>query len=442
METTNQETQQGTQTSNPLQRSIDVVIPRSDVESAAQLRLKKMAKTAKMPGFRPGKVPMKLIAQNHGYEAFSEALEEELQAHFAKEVKTQALLLAGPPAVSSKESSTPEELAFSFTFEVYPQITIGDLSTQSISRPVLEVTDAEVDKTIEVLRKQRTSFEEKEHGAQEGDRIVLDFTGRSDGQSFEGGSALDFPFVIGSGHMLSDFDAAVRGLSAGESKTFQMRFPDDYHAKSLAGADVEFDVVVHKVQSPKLPELDAEFARALGVADGDLDKMRQEVRANLEREVRRRIEMRIKEQAIEAVLAVSPFPLPRTLVEKEQKALVEQAREDFEARGLRMKELPIKPEWFLEKAERRVKIGLILAEVISVHGLTAKAEQAEAILADMAQSYEDPQQMIQWFRGNPDQMRQFYAMASESNAVAWILEKAQVQDSPITFEELMNDAAT
>ena len=251
-----------------LERRIEMTVSMADIEKEVDARLKRMARTIKMPGFRPGKVPMKIVAQAHGAQARSEAIGAAVEKAFGGAVREQGLRVAGFPKIEPKESANPAEaLEFVASFEVYPEVAVGDLSTQKIERPVLEVGEAEVDKTIEVLRKQRTTFAGAERAAAEGDRVVIDFTGRKDGEVFDGGQGQDFPFVIGAGSMLKDFEAAVVGLKEGDVKTFDMTFPEDYHAKHLAGQAVQFEITVKKVEAPVLPEVNADFAKALGVAD-------------------------------------------------------------------------------------------------------------------------------------------------------------------------------
>jgi trigger factor len=356
-------------------------------------------------------------------------------------VREQNLRVAGYPRIEPKEASNAEVLEFSAVFEVYPEVVSGDLSTQTIERPALEVGDAEVDKTIDVLRKQRTSFELADRAAAEGDRVVIDFAGRKDGELFDGGQAEDFPFVIGAGSMLKDFETAVTGLKAGEAKTFDMTFPEDYHAKHLAGQTVQFEVTVKKVEAPVLPAVDSDFAKALGVADGDVSKLRDEVRTNLTREVKRRIQAKIKEQVMNALIEVTPIDVPKALVEAESSQLAENAKRDLEARGMQTKDIPVEPAWFAEQAVRRVKLGLIMAELVKAKELHAKPEQIRTLVEEMAESYEDPSELVRWYYAQPDRLAQAEAVVIEDNVVAWVASQAQTTDKPVAFDELMGNAA-
>lgn len=424
-----------------LERRIDMSVALADIEKEVDARLKRMARTVKMAGFRPGKVPLKIVAQTHGPQARSEAIGAAVERAFGEQVREQNLRVAGYPRIEPKEASSADVMEFSAVFEVYPDVVPGDLAGQKVERPVLEVTDAEVDKTIEVLRKQRTTFVAADRAAGEGDRVAIDFAGRKDGELFEGGSGQDFPFVIGAGSMLKDFENAVVGLKAGESKTFDMTFPDDYHAQNLAGQAVQFEVSVKAVEAPVLPEVNSDFAKALGVADGDVAKLREEVKTNLEREVKRRIQAKVKEQVMEALLAATPIEVPKALVQAESNQLADNARRDLEMRGLKSKDIPVEASWFADQAERRVKLGLIMAELVKANELHAKPEQVRALIEEMAQSYEDPAELVRWYYAQPDRLAQAESVVIEDNVVAWVCEKADTSDKSIAFDELMGNAA-
>lgn len=429
------------ETQSALERRIDMAVPVSEIEKEVESRLKRMARTVKMPGFRPGKVPFKLVAQQYGAQARSEAIGAAVEKAFSEKLREQNLRIAGYPTIEPKEGAGSEALEFSATFEIYPEIVVGDLTQREIERPVLVVGDSEVDKTIEVLRKQRTSFVEVQRPAGDGDRVLVDFTGRKDGEVFEGGQAQDFPFTIGAGAMLKDFEAAVLGLGVGESKVFDMTFPDDYHAKDLAGQGVQFEVSLKRVEEPRLPEVNEDFARTLGIGEGDLAKMRQEVQANLEREVKRRLQARVKEGVMNALLEVTPVEVPKALVAKESQQLAENAKQDLETRGMKTKDIPVDPAWFVEQAERRVKLGLILAELVKARELYSKPEQVRALVEEFAQSYEDPSEVIGWYYSQPQRLAQAESLVIENNVVEWVLANAQTKNKEVSFDELMGQAA-
>lgn len=432
--------QNNQETQGSLERRIDMSVPLADIEKEVESRLKRLARTVKMPGFRPGKVPLKIVAQNYGQQARSEAIGAAVEKSFGERLRAENLRIAGSPRIEPKEGAEGA-LEFSAVFEVYPKVEVGDLSEQKVDRPVLTVGEAEVEKTLNVLRKQRTTYELAERAAQDGDRVVIDFVGRKAGEVFEGGEAQDFPFVIGAGSMLKEFEAAVQGLSAGESKTFDMTFPEDYHATNLAGQAVSFDVTVKAVEAAKLPEVDADFARALGVADGDVTKLHEEIKSNLEREVKRRIQAKIKEQVMNALIAVHPIEVPKALVESESQQLAENAKRDMEMRGMNVAEMPINPSWFVEQAERRVRLGLIMAELVKEKKLFARPEQLRALIEEMAESYEDPSELVRWYYAQPERMAQAEAVVIEDNVVEWVITQVQTTDSEVAFDELMGNAA-
>lgn len=423
---------------NELERRIDLSIAIADIEKEMEPRLRRMGRNMKMPGFRPGKVPFAMIRQQYGDQARHEVLSEQLDRAFGEAVSEQKLNVAGYPRLEPKTSETETHVEFTAVFEVYPEFVPGDLSSAEIERPTLEVGSAEVDKTLDILRKQRVRYDNADRGAEKEDRVVIDFTGTKDGVAFQGGSATDYPFVLGQGMMLPDFEKAVEGSKAGETKTFDLAFPEDYHAKDLAGQTVQFEITVKQVQAPRLPEVDADFAKQMGVADGDVEKMRAEVEANLKREVKRRIEARLKDQVMEALLKANPISIPNALVDMEIDRLMHAARQDMEKRGMKSKDMPLQREWFAENAKRRVTLGLILAEIVKTENLQAQPEQVRAMVEDMAASYEQPEEVIRWYYAQPQRLSDVEGLAIENNVVEWVLGKAKVTDKAVAFDELMN----
>jgi trigger factor len=422
---------------NELERRVDLSIAIADVEKEMEQRLKRMGKNIKMAGFRPGKVPFSIIKQQHGDQARHEVLSEALDRVFGETVTNQKMRVAGYPRIEPKVSEGTTHLEFSAIFEIYPEITPGDMSTAEIERPVLDVTSAEIDKTLDILRKQRVTYEDTDRAAAKEDRVVIDFLGKKDGVPFDGGQASDYPFVLGQGMMLPDFENAVEGAKAGESKTFDLAFPADYHAKDLAGQTVQFDITVKQVQAPKMPEIDADFATGMGIADGDVTKMRTEIEANLKREVKRRIEAKLKDQVMEALIKANPIAVPNALVEMEIQRLVQAARQDMEQRGMKTADFPIQPEWFADQAKRRVTLGLILAELVKVEKLQATPEQIRAMVEESAQSYEQPEEIIRWYYAQPQRLGEVEGVAIENNVVEWVLSKAKVTEKTAVFDELM-----
>jgi trigger factor len=436
-----QTNQDNPSTPSALERRIDMSVPLTEIDRDVAQRLKRLARTVRMPGFRPGKVPFKLVVQQYGPQARSEALGEAVQKAFGDAVRERNLRVAGYPRIEPKQGEDAAQLQFSAVFEVYPEIVLGDVSGRQIERAVLTVGEPEVDKTIEVLRKQRMVFVQADRPAADGDRVVVDFTGRIDDAVFQGGHATDYPIVLGAGTMLPDFESQLRGVGAGASKTFDLTFPADYHAKELAGKTASFEVAVKRIEAPQLPELNADFARALGIPDGDLGKMRGEVRANLEREVKKRLGARVKDQVMRLILEANPIDVPMALVQSEAQQLVENAKEDLKNRGLDPNQVPVQAAWFMEQATRRVKLGLVMAEMVREKGLQARPEQVRALVQEMADSYENPSEVVRWYYSQPQQLAQAEALVIEENVVDWVLKNAGVSDKDIAFDELMGTAA-
>jgi trigger factor len=424
-----------------LERRLQMSVPMDGIEREIDVRLKKIARNAKMPGFRPGKVPMKLLAQTYGPQLRSEVLGDAVQKAFSDAVREAKLKVAGQPRIEPKQDAAAGALEFNATFEVYPEFSIGDVAAAAIHRPQVEVDDAAVERTLEILRKQRVAYEPAARAAADGDRVTVDFAGTIGGEPFPGGKAEGFAFVLGEGRMLPEFETAARGMAAGAQKTFELAFPADYHGNDVAGKTASFALSLKQVDAPRLPELDAEFAKSLGVADGDLAKMRVEVRQNVEREVAKRVEARLKNQAMEALLAATPLELPKSLVAMETRELVERAAADLRARGLKMEKLPLDPQAFEATARRRVALGLIIAELSRAEKLQPKPAEVRALIEQEAQSYESPAEVVKWFYMQPQRLQEMEGLALEANVVRWVLQKAKVADQAMPFDELMGSNA-
>ena len=427
--------------SSTLERRVEMTVTLADIERDIEQNLKRMSRTVKMAGFRPGKVPMKMVAQQYGPQARSEAIGAAVERAFGEQVRAQNFRVAGYPRIEPTTAANDAQLAFSAVFEVYPDIVPGDVSGQAIEKATLTVSDAEVDQTIEVLRKQRTTYEAVDRVSQKDDRLLIDFVGRKDGEEFPGGKANDYTVMVGGGAMLPDFEKQLEGVLVGAAKTFDVTFPQDYNAKDLAGHTVQFDITVKKVEAPVLPPVDAAFAKTLGIEDGDLARMRSEVTKNLEREVKKRLQTRVKNQVMDALLAVNPIEVPRALIEAESQQMAEAAKRDLESRGMAVKNIPVEPSWFADQATRRVKLGLLLAELVKAKNLNAKPDQVRAIVDDFAETFEDPKEVVRWYYSQPQRLAEAEALALENNVVEWVLSQASVTEKPIVFDELMgNDA--
>jgi trigger factor len=425
-----------------LERRVSMSVPVQEVDRQVDDRLKKLARNVKMPGFRPGKVPMKMVAQQYGPQVRSEVIGDAVQKAFSDAVKEANLKVAGNPRIEKKDGAADAALfEFSATFEVYPDVKVGDVSGQVIERPQLAVDDAAVERTLEILRKQRVTYAPAARASQDGDRLTVDFEGRIGGEPFPGGKAAGHAFVLGEKRMLPEFEAGALGLKAGESKDFEVKFPDDYHSKDVAGKTATFSIVVKQVEEPKLPALDAEFAKQMGVPDGDLAKMRTEVRANVEREVRKRVDSRLKAQALQTLLDCAPLELPKSLVQMETQHLVEQAVAELQAKGLKIEKLPFDPQAFEASARRRVALGLIIGELARGEKLQPKPAEVRALIEAEAQSYEHPAEVVKWFYMQPQRLSEMESLALESNVVSWVLSKAKVEDKTVAFDDLMGGTA-
>ena len=424
------------ETLSALERRVSMTLPAEEIERQVDARLKQLARNVKMPGFRPGKVPLKLVAQTYGTQVRSEVMSDAVQKAFSDVVKEANLKVAGYPRIERKN-----DFEFSATFEIYPEVKVGDIAGKKIERPQVSVDDAAVEKTIAILRKQRTTYAPAARAARDGDRLGVDFEGTIGGEPFAGGTAKDFVFTLGEGRMLPEFDAAARGMAAGEEKTFALKFPDDYHGKDVAGKEANFRIAVKSVEEPRLPEVDAQFAQSLGVADGDVTKMKAEIRANVEREAAKRIDARVKAQALQALLDATPLELPKSLVEMETQSLMQRAAADLQARGIKPEQMPFQPAAFEEPAKRRVALGLIIGELARAQSLQPKPAEVRALVEQEAATYESPAEVVKWFYMQPQRLSEMEGVALEANVVKWVLSKANVEDQPVAFDELMGSAS-
>jgi trigger factor len=423
-----------------LERRLNVAVPLVDIEGEVRKRLSRLARTAKLAGFRPGKVPMKLLEQQYGAQLRSDVISEAVQSGFDDAVRAQKLRIAGMPRIEPKagEAQATEALEFSAVFEVYPEVEVGDAAKITIRRPQVEVTAEDVDRTLEVLRRQRTTYAPVSREAAAGDRVRVDFTGTIDGVEFSGGQAKDFPIVLGEGRMLPEFEAAVTGLKAGESKTFPLAFPADYHGREVAGKAAQFALTVVEVAEPKVPELDGEFAKGFGIASGDVADLRREVESNLRLELRHKVASIVKEQALKGLREQGRFDVPKSLIEAEARNLRERMVANLKQQpGARPEDLGIGADVFRPQAEERVALGLLIAELVKREDLHAKPEQVKALVHEQAQTYEQPEAVVRWHYDKPERLADFEAVALEQNVVDWVLARAQVADEPTTFEAVM-----
>lgn len=424
-----------------LERRINASIPQQIMQGEIETRLKRLGKTARVHGFRPGKVPFKILEQQYGAQIHQEVLGESLERAFASEIEANNLKVVGSPSFELKsEDYRADPLEYSATFEVYPEVVIGDVGTETVERTTCTVSDADVDKTIVTLRKQRAVFELADRPAQNEDRVRIDFSGKLDGKVFEGGEAKDFSVELGAGRMLPDFESAIVGMKVGDTKSFDMTFPENYHGKEVAGKQVSFSVTLHAVEAPHLPDLDGEFAKQLGVSDGDVEKLKSEIRENLERELQRHIKVRNKDSAMDALMKASQVELPKALVNWETQNLMQQTMRDMEERGVKIpKGMGLPPDLFAERAQKRVKLGLVLSELVKQHDLAAKPEQVKELIQEYSQGFEQPEQVMHWYTSDPARLQEIENLVLEDNVVAWVMSAAKVVDKAVGFDELMRN---
>ena len=431
------------ETLEKLERRITLNVAAADINKEVESRLRKLSRTVKADGFRPGKVPMSVVAQRYGYSVQYEVVNDRVGEAFAQAAAEAKLRVAGAPRINQKDDAPADTLAFEATFEVYPEVKIGDLSGVEVERVATEVTDAAIDRTLEILRKQRRSFAQRPaaEGAQENDRVTIDFAGTIDGEPFDGGKAEGFSFVIGEGQMLEQFDQSVRGMKVGESKTFPLQFPEDYQGKDVAGKEADFIVTMKKIEAQHLPVVDEAFAKSLGIAEGTVEALRADVRRNLEREVRFRVQSRNKAAVMEALSAAAELDLPNALVASETERMVQAARADLKQRGLKDAETaPIPEELFKPQAERRVRLGLVVAELVKGNNLQARPDQLQAHIEEISQSYEKPAEVMRWYLSDRQRMAEVEAVVIENNVTEFVLGKVKVTDKVLPFDELMGAA--
>jgi len=425
-------------TASPLERNITVAVPVAQIEAEIATRLKKLARTVRMQGFRPGHVPLKMVERQYGFQVRQEVVSDAVQKTFAEAVKDKNFRVAGYPRFQPKavEQEDQAQLEYTATFEVYPEVVMGDIAAAKVTRPVTKVEDRDVEATLATLRKQRAKYERTERAAAEGDLVNIDFEGLIAGQPFEGNKAANFTVVLGENRMLPDFEAALAGMKAGEQKTFPITFPQDY-AEAVKGKTADFTVTVNEVAEPKLPQLDAEFARSLGVADGDVERLKREVRENMEKEVAKRVHASVKEQVIDALHAAAGFEVPKSLLAGEIERMQNAALEDLKQRGMTVTDKSLPADLFAERAGRRIKVGLLVADLVRKNGLAAKPEQVRKAIEEHAESYEQPAELVRWYYADPSRLAEVEALVMEDNVVEWAMGKMKVEDKPTDFDELM-----
>jgi trigger factor len=431
------------ETLEKLERRITLNLSATEIGQEVDTRLKRLSRTVKADGFRPGKVPMSVVAQRYGYSVQYEVVNDKVGKAFSDAASEAKLRVAGAPRIAQKDEAPEGHLAFDATFEVYPEVRLSDLSGVEVERISAEVTDAAVDKTIDILRKQRRTFAQRPaaEGAAESDRVTIDFEGKIDGEPFAGGKAEAFQFIIGDGQMLEQFDQAVRGMRVGESKTFPLQFPADYQGQDVAGKEADFLVTMKKIEAAHLPGVDDAFAKALGIKEGTVEALRGDVRKNLEREVKFRLMSRNKAAVMDALVKSAELDVPKSLVESETERMIESARADLKQRGIKDADTaPIPADIFKPQSERRVRLGLVVAELVRASNLQAKPEQLQKHIEELSQSYERPAEVVRYYLSDRQRMAEVEAVVIENNVTEHVLGQVKVVDKVVPFDELMASA--
>lgn len=424
-----------------LSRRMTVAVPAERFEQEFSTRLKSLSRNARLPGFRPGKAPLKMVEAQLGGKLLQEVVGDLIQASYYEALNEQGLKPAGGPAIEPKAFGRGRALEYTAEFEVYPDVVRLDIKGARIERPRTAVTDADIDRTLESLRQQRRTWVRVERAAQDGDRVIIDFQGRLNGELFEGGEAKAFPLVLGSGALIGGFESGLVGASAGDQRSLTVTFPAEYRAAKLAGQTVVFDVQTNEVLGPALPEIDAEFARAFGVEDGSIERLRAEVRGNMEQEMAERIRGRVRDQVFRALVGNNPFELPRALLDAEVERLVRMERSNMASQGIPSERMPpVDTAAYEETARRRVALGLILSEIVHERKLRAQPETVRTRIQRLAEGYDQPEQFVQWHYSQPERLAEVEAMVVEDQAVDLLLEGADVVDVDISFQDLVRPA--
>lgn len=428
------------ETTQGLERRITIAIPADKIDAEVKKQVGQRARTVRMDGFRPGKVPLSLVEKRFGPAIRQDVVMEQMQRHYVEAIMQEKINPAGAPRFEAKADEPGKDFEFVAITEVYPEIELKDLDKVAVDKPVAEVTDADLDKMLETLRKQNAGWKAVKRGAKDGDRVTMDFVGRVDGEEFEGGKAEDFALEMGQGRMIPGFEDGVKGAKTGEEKTIEVTFPEDYHAENLKGKKAEFDLTIKSVEGPDLPKLDDEFANQFGIADGGLEGLKVEVRKNMERELATAIKNKVKQQVIKGLLAANgEVPVPNAMKQQEVDVLRQQALQRFGGDAKNMPELPA--ELFEEQAIERVKVGLLLGEVIRTNEIKVDDARVESLIETTASAYEDPQQVVEYYKQNQELMQQVRNVALEEQAIELILEKAQVSENAVSFDDVMNPPA-
>ncbi|HSI23896.1 MAG TPA: trigger factor [Methylophilaceae bacterium] len=429
------------ETLSNLERRMTVSVPMKPIEEEVGQRLGRLARTVKMAGFRPGKVPMSLVQKNYGPQVFDEVISSTVERTFTEAVTENKLRVAGYPNIEQKPSAETEgQFEFIATFEVFPEVVVGELSAVSIERPTITVGDADIDRTIEVLQKQRATYEPVKRASKKGDKVSVTFRAEIDGQEVESTNGNSIDLILGEDGRIAEFDDNIIGAKAGATKKFDITYAEDNPSPQLAGKTVSYDVTVNTVAQMKLPELDAEFAKNLGIESGDVEKMRADIQDSLQQEVTKRVRAKLKEQVFKALLEAVNLELPRALIAMEINRLMQGAHANLQQRGMDPTQVNLEAGMFEEQAKRNVHLRLILAELVNKNELHATPEQIRAMVDEFAKSFEQPEEVVRWYYSDPQRLDEPMGLATEENVVNWVLERSKVTEKAVSFDELMGNA--
>jgi len=428
------------ETISNLERRMTVTVPMKPIEEEVNQRISRLARTAKVSGFRPGKVPLKLVQQQYGSRVRDEVLSSTVERTFSDAVEENKLRVAGFPNIEHKPfAEATNQFEYIATFEVFPEVVIGDLSKTRIERPTLELSDADVDKTIAVLLKQRAIYEPVKRAAKKSDKVNIKLRALIDGVEVESTGEQAIELILGEGDRIPEFDEHLAGNKAGTDKTFDIVYPADHKPEQLAGKTVTYEVTFNAVFQAKLPEVDAELARSLGVENGDVVQMRNEIKQSLEQEVCKRISAKLKEQVFQLLLDNVKLELPHSLIEFEMRRLMQTTQTNLQQRGVDLNNVNLEPALFEQQAKRGTALRLILAELVQNNELQAKPEQIRAMVDQFGQSFEQPEEIVRWYHADPKRLEEPAALATEENVVTWVLAVAKVTDKKVKFDDLMGN---
>jgi len=429
------------ETLDKLERKMTLTLPVEAIRGEVDARLRKLARTVRMDGFRPGKVPFSVVQQRYGYSVHFEVMNDKVGQAFYDAAGQAQLRVAGQPSITEKEGAPEGQLAFDAVFEVFPEVKLADLSQVEIERVSADVTEEAIDRTLEILRKQRRSFAQRAQGsaAEKGDRVTVDFAGAIEGEPFDGGKADDFSFVLGEGQMLEAFENAVLGMKVGESKTFPLAFPENYPGEKVAGKSADFMVTLKKLEAGHLPQIDEAFVKSLGVPEASVAALRESTRKNLEREIKFRLSVLNRKTVMDTLLAKAELDLPKASVQAELQRMIENAVAEMKARGIKNADkVPGAEEFFRPQAERRVRLGLVVAELVKTHALAAKPDQVMAYVQELAASYEKPQEVVRHYYADPQRLANIESVVMENNVIEYVYGQAKVTEKKLGFDELMS----